>query len=56
MEVLMALGRRKSERQGQWVAACDLPQSPGHPFYHRLNTLLDEAGFDDHVERLCTPY
>ncbi len=40
----MALGRRKQDRQGQWVAACDLPQSPGHPFYHRLNGLLGLSG------------
>jgi len=52
----MALGRRKQERQDQWVATCDLPQSPGHPFYAKLNSLLDEAGFDEYVEQLCKPY
>ena len=26
-----------------WVAASDLPVSPGHPFHTRLNTILDEA-------------
>jgi len=52
----MALGRRKREQQDQWVATCDLPKSPGHPFYAKLNTLLDEAGFDRFVEDLCKPY
>ncbi len=52
----MALGRRKREQQNQWVATCDLPQSPGNPFYAKLNRLLDEAGFDDFVEALCRTY
>src|SRR5882672_2592575 len=49
----MALGRRKSEQQELWVATTDLPQSPGHPFYRKLNELLREAGFDAWVEKLC---
>ena len=52
----MALGRRKHEQQDQWVATCDLPKSPGNPFYAKLNSLLDEAGFDKFVEDLCRPY
>ncbi len=51
----MALGRRKTEPQDQWVATCDLPKSPGNPFYAKLNSLLDEAGFDKFVEALCEP-
>lgn len=52
----MALGRRKSETQDLWVSSCDLPQSPGHAFYLKLNRLLDEAGFDGFVEKLCKAY
>ena len=50
----MAMGRR--DREGQkalWVPAGSVARSPGHPFYERLNKLLDEAGFDEHVEGLC---
>lgn len=36
-----------------WVATTDLPVSPGHPFYTRLNAILDEAGFDRFVEAQC---
>ena len=43
----MALGKRKQEQQGLWVATTELPQSPGHPFYQKLNDLLAEAEFDD---------
>jgi transposase len=34
----------------------DLPPPPANPFYHRLNTLLDGAGFEPFVEGLCRPY
>jgi hypothetical protein len=40
----MAMGKRKSEQAPMWVSTTDLPVSPGHPFYARLNTILDEAG------------
>src|SRR4029079_456085 len=29
---------------------------PAHPFYSKLNGVLQEAGFDDFVERLCAEY
>jgi transposase len=55
--VVMALGRRRSSHQGElFVTTADLPQSPGHAFYDRLNELLAEAGFDRFVEDLCRPY
>jgi transposase len=53
----MALGHRRRERQLEaFVAASDLPQSPGHPFYTALNRLLAENDFDALVEKLCAPY
>ncbi len=52
----MALGKRKREQQGLWIATTELPKSPGHPFYQKLNGLLAEAGFDRWVEKLCAPY
>jgi transposase len=52
----MALGRRRREQQGMWVATNELPKSPGHPFYRKLNQVLAEAGFDAWVEELCRPH
>ena len=52
----MALGKRKHEQQTVWVATTELPRSPGHPFYKKLNSLLAEAGFDAWLEALCGPY
>lgn len=53
----MAMGRRNVEQQRElWYAADQLPRSPGHVFYVKLNQLLAEAGFDEWVEELCEPY
>jgi transposase len=53
----MSMGRKASERQADlWIATTDLPKSPGHVFYEKLNGLLGEAEFDRYVEELCKPY
>ena len=50
----MALGKQRlAAQRGAWIATQDLPRSPGHPFYEKLNELLDAAGFDRFVEELC---
>jgi transposase len=35
------------------VATQDLPRSAAHPFYARLNQILDTHDFDRYVEGLC---
>src|SRR5271168_4860247 len=53
----MSMGRRQEQRQADlWIAITDLPRSPGHVFYDKLNRLLADAGFDRFVEALCQPY
>jgi transposase len=52
----MALGRRGGVEEGLWVPTTELPRSPGHPFYERVNEVLKEAGFDRFVEDLCQPH
>ena len=47
------MGTRQDEQSAFWVATDDLPKSPGHPFYTRLNALLDADGFDRFVEGKC---
>jgi transposase len=49
------LGRRIPPPLDVVIALKDLPPPPADPFYQRLNTLLDEAGFDAFVEELCRP-
>src|SRR6202166_4695181 len=49
----MAMGIRDGEQSPLWVVTVDLPQPPGHPFYVRLNALLDAHDFDRFVEQHC---
>jgi len=35
------------------VPTTDQLVSPGHPFYTRLNRILDDAGFDRFAEEQC---
>ncbi len=51
----MAMGTRKHrQRQEQlWITHAELPTGPGHPFYTRLNELLDEEKFDEFAEAEC---
>jgi len=50
------MGKRKSEQAPLWIPTTELPVSPGHPFYVRLNEVLDAAGFDRFVEDQCRPF
>ncbi|MGH7348317.1 MAG: transposase, partial [Candidatus Rokuibacteriota bacterium] len=52
----MAMGKRTSEQAPIWIPTTDLPVSPGHPFYTRLNAILDEAGFDRFAEAQCQAF
>ena len=52
----MGSTRDDGSQQSIWVATTDLPQSTGHPFYERLNRILEAAGFDAFVEGLCAPF
>src|SRR5271167_458256 len=47
---------RQSEQGSLWVAMASLPKSPGHPFYTRLNALLDADDFDGFVEGQCARF
>ena len=39
-----------------WIAHRDLASSPGHPFYQRLNELLEAECFDEFVESRCVKF
>jgi transposase len=50
----MAMGtRRRRQRQEELWYRRDLAEAPGHPFYRRLNEVLDQAGFDEFCETRC---
>jgi transposase len=49
----MSMGKREGKQQPMWHSATELPRSPGHKFYEKLNDLLAGAKFDQQVEALC---
>ena len=52
----MALGRQ-GDRQGDLVVTWrEMPRSPGHVFYDRLQAVLIDGGFDAFAETTCKPY
>src|ERR1700686_982298 len=54
----MAMGRRKKRvrQEGLWIPATVLPVGASHPFYQRLNQILDEKKFDEYVEGICEKF
>ena len=54
----MAMGTRKQreKQEGIWIAHTELASAPGHPFYQKLNELLEAEGFDEFVEQRCAKF
>jgi transposase len=54
----MAMGRRRKRvrQEGLWTPTAALPVSASHPFYQRLNQVLDEKKFDEYVETICEDF
>lgn len=48
--------RKKRERQEDLWYGGELPTAPGHPFYKRLNEVLDKAKFDPFCETNCASF
>ena len=46
---MASMGTRSVQRQ-LWVTTTEVSESPGQPFYQRLNRLLGNRGFDGYVE------
>ena len=54
----MGMGTR-GRRQGQeqmWIAHQELAKGPAHPFYQRVNELLEEKKFDEFAEKECAKF
>jgi transposase len=54
----MAMGtRRRRQRQERlWISHNDLAKGPAHPFYQRVNELLEEEKFDAFAEKECAKF
>ncbi len=44
---------REGQKQEEMFYASERVEAPGHPFYQRLNKVLNEAGFDAFCEQRC---
>jgi len=50
----MSIGKREREKQESiWIEAASLATPGGHPFYEKLNGLLDQRKFDGFAEKTC---
>ena len=50
----MAMGKQRTQPQSEiWIPSDRVAKGPGHPFYTRLNTILNKASFDEFVEERC---
>src|ERR1700684_860225 len=54
----MGMGTRQGQEKQEdiWIASGDVARSPGHPFYQRLNELLDEETLDEFGEGFCRQF
>jgi transposase len=54
----MAVGTRQTQQRTEdlWIATSELAVPAGHPFYERLNQILDEHDFDSFVEDKCRQF
>ena len=52
----MGTRRKRQRQQDLWISATDLPRSAAHPFYRRVNALLDAQQFDAFVEEACRSF
>ncbi len=52
----MAMGQQRDRQRDLMVGWSEVPRSPGHVFFDRLQSVLVEADFDAFVEATCKPY
>src|ERR1041384_872873 len=54
----MSMGTRQHRQRQEdlWITHNELAQAPAHPFYQRLNQLLDSEKFDEFVEKECAGF
>ncbi len=54
----MSMGTRQHRQRQEdlWITHNELAQAPAHPFYERLNELLDREKFDEFAERECARF
>jgi transposase len=51
----MAMGSKEAKQEGLFYAS-EQAEAPGHPFYEKLNAVLNEAKFDAFCEEQCRQF
>ena len=51
----MGTRKMRQRQEGLWYGG-ELPSAPGHPFYKRLNEVLEQAKFDRFCEKSCAGF
>jgi len=49
----MAMGKRKSKQEVLWVSTQEIPKGASHPFYAKVNEVLERHKVDRRLEHLC---
>jgi len=49
----MAMGKRKAKQAELWVSTSEIPKAASHPFYAKVNEVLEERKLDRRLEHLC---
>jgi hypothetical protein len=49
----MAMGKRKAKQESLWVSTEQIARSAGHPFYSKVNEVLEQRKLDQRLEHLC---
>jgi transposase len=49
----MAMGKRKAKQESLWVWTEEIARSEGHPFYQKVNEVLEQQQLDQRLEHLC---
>jgi transposase len=52
----MGRRRKRVRQEGLWTPTAALPVGASHPFYQRLNQILDQKKFDEYVEAVCADF
>src|SRR6202795_3553202 len=52
----MGTRRRRQRQERVWINHNELAKGPGHPFYARVNELLESERFDEFAEKECARF
>jgi len=47
------MGKRKAKQQDMWVSTGEIPKADSHPFYAKVNEVLERHKVDQRLEHLC---